>query len=170
MERVNPMSDNLSVAQAFMTFARSQLLEDFFPKILQCTELLTEEDLWWRPNLESNSVGNLMLHLSGNVRQWIVHGLGGEEDFRDRPSEFREQGPIPKAQLLAQLEDTLNDAARVLDKFDLTQILEPRKIQGFDVTGLTAVFHVVEHFSLHLGQISYITKMRKAVDLHYYDL
>ncbi|MFB3784782.1 MAG: DinB family protein [bacterium] len=164
------MSDNLPATQVFVSFARSILLEDYFPKILQCMDILPEEDLWWRPNLESNSVGNLMLHLSGNVRQWIVHGLGGEEDIRDRPAEFREQGPIPKAQLVALLEDALNDAGRVLDKFDLTRILEPRKIQGFDVTGLAAIFHVVEHFSQHLGQISYITKMRKAVDLQFYDL
>jgi len=164
------MSDTLSIAKAFVNCACSKLLEEYFPKILQCLDTLSDDDIWWRPNRESNSVGNLLLHLAGNVRQWIVHGLGGETDIRDRPAEFREPGPIPKPQLLAQLEDALYDAVRVLKQFDVSQIEAPRKIQGFDVTGLTALFHVVEHFSYHLGQIAYITKTRKAVDLKFYDL
>ncbi|MEW6238864.1 MAG: DinB family protein [Candidatus Omnitrophota bacterium] len=157
-------------AMAFVEYSRYKLREDYFPKIRKCCENLSEEDVWRRPNEHSNSVGNILLHLCGNLRQWIIHGLGGVEDVRNRPQEFAERSPIPKAQLLAKLEGTLKEVDETLARFDLSRLLEKKTVQGFAETNLTVVYHVVEHFAQHLGQISYITKMLCDVDLKYFHL
>jgi len=78
----------MDIGAAFLTQSREYLTEHYLPKILAAVDQLSDEDLWWRPNAVSNSVGNLMLHLSGNVRQWIVSGLGGAPDDRVRQLEF----------------------------------------------------------------------------------
>src|SRR6266702_8297067 len=96
-------NDLNEIGQLFITRSRHHLSEDFLPKIERCLEVLTDEQIWWRANPQSNSIGNLILHLSGNVRQWIVSGLGGAADGRDRPAEFSEHGPIPKDELLRKL-------------------------------------------------------------------
>lgn len=145
-------------------------MRDYWPKVQQCVGLLSDDHLWWRPNAHSNSVGNILLHLCGNLRQWIIHGLGGSEDIRNRPAEFAEKGPIPAHELLNRLQQTLQEVDNTLAAFDASTLLHPRVIQGFEVNGLAAIFHVVEHFGQHLGQISYITKMRCDVDLKYFDL
>lgn len=111
-----------------------------------------------------------MLHLSGNARQWIVSGVGGANGVRDRPQEFAERSLIPRDELLKRLRETLIDVDEVLRRLDPATLLEQRTIQGCDVTLLQAIFHVVEHFSMHTGQIIYITKQLTATDLHFYDL
>lgn len=163
---------NAETVSAELVFhARRHLVEDFLPKIRACLEKLSEEEIWWRPNPESNSVGNLLLHLSGNVRQWIIASLGGLPDRRQRSREFSEQGPIAKEQLLQNLEETVEEALQVLSRLDATALLETRKIQASEnVSGLQAVLHVVEHFSYHTGQIVYVTKMLKSEDLGFYNL
>src|SRR5438132_13723655 len=98
------------VGQAFIVRSRAHLTQDYLPKIERSLELLTDEQIWWRANPQSNSIGNLLLHLSGNVRQWIVCGLGGAPDERDRDSEFAERNLIPRDELLARLKQTLSDA------------------------------------------------------------
>jgi len=108
--------------------------------------------------------------LCGNVRQWIIASLGREPDLRQRSKEFSERTHISKADLLAKLERTLQEADRVLASFDVDELLVERIIQGFQTTPLGAIFHVVEHFSFHTGQIIYITKLRRAVDLKFYNL
>ena len=134
---------------------------------MECLQQLSEEEIWWRPNAESNSAGNLVLHLCGNVRQWIISGLGGVEDKRDRDREFSEQGPIPGKRSLTQLRRTVRDACRVLAKLSDDSLSRKYKIQGFHVTGLDAAFHVAEHFGYHTGQIVYITKLKRAQDLRF---
>ena len=158
------------IGQSFIASARAYFTDDYLQKIERSLELLTEEQIWWRANPQSNSIGNLLLHLSGNVRQWIVCGLGGASDERDRDSEFAERNLIPRDELLARLKQTLNEADDALAKFDADKLLERHLIQGCDVTALAAIFHVVEHFSMHVGQIVYITKQLTAHDLHFYDL
>lgn len=158
------------VSTAFVEYARAKLIDDYLPKIHRCLGELTEDEVWWRPNPACNSVGNLLLHLCGNVRQWIIHGIGGAEDKRQRRTEFDEKGPISKNDLMKRLDDTLNEVGQVLNQFDRTSLLLPRTVQGFDETYLSILFHVVEHFSFHLGQITYITKMKKEVDLKFFDL
>jgi uncharacterized damage-inducible protein DinB len=160
------MSD---AARAFIIKARSLLGEEYLPKIEGCLEQLSDEQVWWRANPESNSVGNLLLHLSGNARQWIVSGVGGERDARVRQSEFDQREVVPRGELLGRLRQTLSEVDDVLSGLDPAGLLEPRHIQGCDVTVLEAVFHVVEHFSMHAGQIILLTKLLKGADLKFYD-
>jgi uncharacterized damage-inducible protein DinB len=155
-------------SQAFITQARSLLRDDYLPKIERCLETLSDEDVWLRSNPESNSIGNLLLHLAGNVRQWIVCGIGGALDERVRQQEFDERSLIPRSELLAKLKGALAEVDSVLAHLDLTKILEQRRIQGSEVTVLEAIFHVIEHFSMHTGQIILLTKMLKSVDLEFY--
>lgn len=136
-----------------------------FPRIVRCVDLLPESEIWWRPNDASNSVGNLVLHLSGNVRQWIVSGLGGQPDTRHRNQEFAEKGPLPKRVILARLRTTVREAGRVISSLKAEDLHSVHNIQGFRVTGLQAVSHVVEHFAFHAGQIIYVTKMKVQKDL-----
>ena len=164
------MKSTSDVSVAFLQQARSLLAEDFLPKIRKCLEVLEDGDLWWRAHESDNSAGNLILHLCGNVRQWIISGLGEQSDLRQRSKEFSERTHVPKAELLAKLEGTLQEADRVLASFDGSELLVERTIQGFQRTALEAIFHVVEHFSFHTGQIIYITKLRRGVDLKFYDL
>ena len=110
-----------------------------------------------------------MLHLSGNVRQWIVCGIGEAVDNRDRDSEFAQRDTLPREELLGGLKHTLNESDAALAKFDPDKLLEGRSIQGCDVTALAAIFHVVEHFSMHTGQIIMMAKMFSEVDLGFYD-
>ena len=158
------------IAAPFISYSRNRLNKEFPGKIKQCVDQLTEEDIWWRAHDSDNSIGNLLLHLSGNIRQWIISGIGGTADARNRPKEFAERTHIPKAELMALFEGTLAEADQVLAKFDLSNILEVRHVQRYDVTCLEAISHVVEHVAQHMGQIIYITKLRKGVDLKFYDL
>lgn len=114
--------------------------------------------MWWRPNESSNSIGNLVLHLDGNVGQWLVASFNRLEDRRDRPAEFNAQGGISAAALLAKLGTTMEQASEVLSRLTEADLLAPFDIQGYHVTGLDAVYQVVEHFGLHYGQILYIAK------------
>ncbi len=157
------------IAQNFIRDARAFLRDNYLPKIERCLEQLTDEQVWWRANPESNSVGNLLLHLAGNSRQWIVGGVGGAADVRERGSEFGERGPMPRAELVARLRATLSEVDEVLARLEPSALTERRRVQGCDVSVLTAVFHVVEHFSMHTGQIVLLTKMLAARDLAFYD-
>ena len=157
------------VNQAFIAECRSLLVNDYLPKIEKCAELLNDEQIWWRANPSSNSIGNLLLHLSGNVRQWIVVGLGAATDTRDRDAEFAQREAIPRAELLNRLRQTLHEADQVLAEFDRQSLLDPFTIQGLQVTALAAILHVIEHFSMHTGQIIMLAKMFTEVDLEFYD-
>lgn len=158
-----------NVAQSFIDQSRKLLIASYLPRIERCLEKLSDHDVWWRPNPESNSIGNLLLHLAGNVRQWIISGLGGTTDERQRQQEFDEQGPISCAELLSRLKNTVAEADRVLAGITSARLLEARKIQGHDVTVLEAIYHVVEHFSMHTGQIILLTKTWKG-DLGFYKM
>ena len=155
----------------YIAYCRRRLLNEYLPRIERCLDELTEDDVWWRAHETDNSIGNLLLHLSGNVRQWIVNGLrDSKDDTRNRPKEFSERTRIAKDVLLDRLRTTVEEADSVLEKFDAKGLLEVHHIQKYDVTYLDAVSHVVEHFAQHLGQIIYITKLRTGKDLKFYDL
>ena len=156
-------------ARAFIVIARSLLTGEYLPKIELCLERLSDEEVWWRANAESNSIGNLLLHLSGNARQWIVCGVGGKVDERERQQEFDERAHLPREELLARLRQTLAEVDDTLACFETEHILEHRQIQGCGVSVLEAIFHVVEHFSMHTGQIILLTKALKSVDLKFYE-
>lgn len=157
------------VAAAFVAGARSFLATDYLPKIERCLEELTDIDVWWRAAEESNSIGNLILHLAGNARQWIVSGVGGATDVRVRQREFDERNGVARDELLALLKRTLEEVDDALARLDHSRLLERKMIQGHEVTVLEAVFHVVEHFSMHTGQIILMTKMLTKKDLRFYD-
>jgi uncharacterized damage-inducible protein DinB len=157
-----------SIGRAFIERSRYYLSSEYLPKIRNCVRTLPEEDLWWRPNPGSNSVGNLILHLAGNVRQWIISGVGGEPDVRERQLEFDAQGDLDGAELLELIETTLEEADRVLASVGADLLLEGRHIQGREVSALDAIYHAVEHFGMHTGQIVYITKLRTGRDLSFY--
>lgn len=134
---------------------------------MECLQQLSEEEIWWRPNSASNSAGNLALHLCGNVRQWIIAGLGGADFKRERDREFAERGTIPRRALVTQLRRTVRDASRVIARLSDESLSRKFEIQGYHVTGLDAAFHVAEHFGYHTGQIIYITKLKRAQDLRF---
>ncbi len=152
----------------FLDFSRSKLLGQYWPRMRACVESLTDEQVWWRPNPSSNSVGNLLLHLNGNVRQWLVASFNHEQDHRNRPAEFNAPELLPAATLIQQLDDTLREAEAVLAHLTGAELLAPHEIQGYKTTGLAAVYQVIEHFGLHYGQIIYITKMLRNKDLGFY--
>ena len=156
-----------NLSRAFLAQARHLLAKVYLPRVAACLRELSAEQIWWRPNPASNSVGNLVLHLEGNVRQWIVSGLGATIDSRERDLEFDETGPILSRTLIARLRRAVTDAARVMNELDDEALAKTYFIQGFHVTGLRAVFHVAEHFSHHAGQIILLTKSLKGKDLKF---
>lgn len=130
---------------------------------------LPEEDIWWRPNPSSNSIGNLVLHLCGNVRQWIYAGLGGHTDHRKRQIEFDTIQGLTRRQLTDLLEETMALIKPVIEELPESELLRKRPVQTFEETGLSILIHVTEHFSYHTGQIAYITKMRVDRQLGFYE-
>ena len=157
-----------SLGRALIKESCRRLFDESHARIRQCVALLNEDEIWYRPNAHTVSIGNWVLHLSGNIRQWIVSGLGRAPDVRARDAEFSEPGPIPTEELLAGLDATMRKAKTVLEAFDPTRLLEGITVQGQQETGLTILVHVVEHASYHTGQISYAVKSRKDLDLGYY--
>lgn len=148
---------------------RRRLFEESFQRLRQCLNRLSEEDIWYRPNAHSNSVGNLTLHLCGNVRQWVVGGLGGWPDTRQRQAEFDEQGPLPTERLLELLDETEADARAIIDQLQPEDWTRTYHVQGFEETGVGIMLHVVEHFSYHVGQVTYFLKVRKNASAGYYE-
>jgi uncharacterized damage-inducible protein DinB len=153
------------IAKEFTDNSRRLLAADYLPKIESCLHRLSEEDVWWRPNDASNSVGNLILHLCGNVTMWIVGGVGGRAFERNRQQEFDERRPIPKDELLARLRRVIEEAEDIIEALDEQALTSRRAIQGYDVSVLEAVYHVVEHFGMHTGQIILLSKARLSEDL-----
>ena len=138
-------------------------------RIEKCLDQLTTEQIWWRGQDNSNAIGNLVLHLCGNVRQWIVSGVGGASDVRDRDAEFACRGPLPAAELAERLWAAVGDADQVLARLSEHDLQQRRRIQKvYDVTVLEAIHHVTEHFALHAGQILYATKLLTGADLGFY--
>jgi len=168
-QKTMPDTNDHTIAEAFIAQASEFLLGDYLPKIERCLDELNDEQIWWRANEESNSIGNLILHLCGNVRQWIVCGLGSAPDNRNRDSEFEQRDVIAREELVSLLRSTLSDAQTTLQSLDPSTLLESRKIQGNDIDILEAIFHVTEHFSMHAGQIFLLTKLLTATDLRFYD-
>lgn len=167
----------LPAAAGFLRHARFRLREDYQVKIAAAMSQLTDEQIWWRPNGESNSIGNLILHLCGNVRQWIVAGVGGAADTRDRPQEFAQRDPIARGELVRRLQEALREVDAVLAGLEaainagdgdapLRRVCVP---QGYEQTVLDVVFHVVEHFSYHTGQIVLLAKWHAAGRVRFYD-
>jgi uncharacterized protein DUF1572 len=157
------------VSRAFLDKSRRLLTSDYVPKIDRCLDRLTDHDIWWRPNEVSNSVGNLILHLCGNVTMWIIGGVGRRPFERNRQLEFDERLGISGSELRGRLLGVIRQADEVISTVDGNELLDRRQIQGYDVTVLEAIYHVVEHFGMHTGQIILLTKARAAEDLNLWE-
>jgi hypothetical protein len=162
-----PAADS-ELAAIFLAFSRNKLLNQYWPRLKTCVQPMTVEQVWWRPNEASNSVGNLILHLNGNMTQWLVASFNRNEDLRKRPEEFAAHGGLTAAELLNRLGATIAEAEKVLSRLTVEELLAPYVIQGYHVRGLDAVYQVIEHFGLHYGQIAYITKTLEGKDLGFY--
>lgn len=155
--------------RVFLDYSRRKLIEEYWPRTCRCLEMLRDEQIWWRPQETSNSIGNLLLHLNGNLRQWIVAPLGNGSGERNRPAEFAERQQIPVHELRNQLDATLREVEDIFKQISPAALLKTYDIQQQKgVTALEAVYHVVEHFSMHYGQVLYITKLLTGHDLGFY--
>ena len=143
-------------------------LSELTPRIETCLGKLTPEQVWARGGENENAIGNLVLHLCGNLRQWIVCGVGGLADTRDRDAEFAARGGASTAELGAHLRETVDAATAVIAALAPERLVAPLVVQGYSVSVLEAVYHVVEHFSMHTGQILFATKMLTGTDLGFY--
>ncbi len=164
------MEDKLAtqINQAIIAEFERRVMEESIPRIKKCLGMLSEAEVWYRPNENIVSIGNLILHLCGNARQWILSGVGGQPDHRERDAEFEETGPIAKAQLMLQMDQVAEEIREVLHKLEPTDLLDKRPVQVYEETVLSMLIHVIEHFSYHTGQITWMTKSLKNVDTQYY--
>lgn len=130
-------------------------------QIRACIKELTEEQLWWRPNESSNSVGNLVIHLSGSMRHYVARGIGGSDYERNRPAEFAERNPVSKEALLATFNETIQQVSDALASFDTARFLDPTEESAYNPTVFNLLFNVAVHLATHTGQIVFVTKMLK---------
>ncbi|MFN0137038.1 MAG: DUF1572 family protein [Phycisphaerae bacterium] len=138
-------------------------------QIVRCSGILTTEELWTRPNEHCNSVASLILHLTGNITQWVIAGLHGESFDRDRPAEFAAREQRPASEIVPPLESAVARVTHIIGSLTADQLVARYSIQGYDVSGVDVVYHVGEHFAFHTGQIVHITKAIRNVDLSLYD-
>jgi len=159
------MADALD--RMFADFSAKKLLQ-MAQRIDACLAKLTPEQIWARGSENENAVGNLVLHLCGNVRQWIVAGVGGAPDNRERDAEFAARDGVSATELSAKLTSTVEEAAAVIERVTDARLAERLLVQKYDVSVMEAIYHVVEHFSGHTGQIIFATKMLTSEDLGFY--
>ena len=156
-------------ADIFLEKSRYYLATEYPSKIRLATASLSRDDVWRRANTESNSIGNLILHLAGNVRQWIVSGLGGAPDARDRASEFSATDGPDIGELLDLLDSAVGDADKVIAPLRQSDLSKACEIQGRETTIMAAIYHVVEHFSMHTGQIVMLAKSYSPASVRFYE-
>ena len=147
---------------------QQRVIEESLSRIIQCLNTLNHEEIWHSTNSNTNAIGNLVLHLEGNIRQYIISGVGGKADTRKRSSEFEKTHSHTLEQLSIHITQTLTQANATVQNLTYNQLSEEVTIQGFPHTRLSALIHVIEHLSYHVGQITYYTKLVKDVDTGYY--
>ena len=162
---MNPTPGAATTAGAeFIEGSRTLISRDYLPKLKLFLEDVSPETLWWRPNEASNSIGNLVLHIAGNLRDWIVTPTRGSGEPRDRPAEFSRRGGLTRDELVSLFETVVDEVDGALADLPHASLLERIKVQDFEVTRLQAVYHAMEHCGYHLGQIAYIVKLRTGKD------
>jgi hypothetical protein len=149
----------MNISNEVIAVARQELA-DALGRIRHCVDQLSDDDIWFRPRAEMNSIANILLHVSGNLRQWIVSGIGGAADTRDRPAEFAERRQIAKDELVEKLAQTVRECDAVLAACDEANLQRIRSVQRHDVSGLAAIFHSVSHLIGHAQEIVCITRLR----------
>jgi uncharacterized damage-inducible protein DinB len=153
--------------QAFIDYSCDKL-QQLTERICACLDKLNQEQIWHRGGANQNAIGNLILHLCGNIRQWIGFGVDGQSDSRRREEEFAARGGSEARDLKDCLRSTVAEAVRVVRSLTPERLEQTTQIQGYQLTILKAVYHVVEHFSGHAGQIIFITKHFTGEDLGFY--
>jgi uncharacterized damage-inducible protein DinB len=153
--------------QIFLEYS-AQKLRQYVDRIGDCLAKLNDQQVWARGHENENAIGNLALHLSGNVRQWIIASIGGKPDIRVRDREFSARGDIPAADLRERLQATVDEAAGVIERLAPERLVERVTIQNYELSVLEAIYHVVEHFAQHTGQIIFATKLLSGRDLGFY--
>jgi len=143
-------------------------IDENTPKLIACVSELEEADIWKRPNQHSNSVGNIILHLCGNIRQYAISSLGNRRDVRERDKEFSADGGYSASELTKKLIDTLDEAKDIIQNVNAGELLRKRNVQGYTHSGIGIIIHVTEHYSYHTGQIIFWTKLLKDKDLGFY--
>ena len=162
-------ANDTSISTLFLEFSQEKLLQQYWPRLRTAVEPLTDQQVWWRPNDACNSIGNLILHLNGNVGQWLVASFNRTEDHRERPAEFNATEGLSAGELLDRLGATMDRAAAILARLTPDDLVERFEVQGYEErSGLELVYQVVKHFGLHYGQILYIVKTVRAEDLGFY--
>lgn len=156
-----------SSERIFLDYSAAKL-DELAGRIVDCLGRLEPAQIWARAGENENAVGNLVLHLCGNVRQWIVAGIGGAADVRDRAREFAARGGPAAGELAAQLKAGVAEVCRILGELPDERLRRRVCVQGYDLTVLEAIYLVVEHFAQHAGQIIYATKRFTGADLGYY--
>ena len=157
----------MTIETNFLNYA-AERLDQLAGRIETCLGKLTPDQIWMRGAENQNAAGNLVLHLNGNVRQWILTGLGKAPDNRIRDEEFSARGGKGPEALRGLLRGTVDEALAIIRSLPHERLVERTNIQGYEVTLLEAIFHVVEHFSGHTSQIIFITKMLTGEDLGFY--
>jgi len=158
---------NNEFGKAYIEWCRFRLMKQYWPRVERCISELTEEEVWWRQHESNNSVGNLVLHLTGNLRQFILSGVGSMKDTRNKDHEFAERQRIPKEELIRELQKALLAADDTLSQLDEARLLETTTVQDRERPVFEVIAVVVEHFALHCGQIIYITKLKTGRDLKF---
>jgi uncharacterized damage-inducible protein DinB len=159
----------MSADEIFLSRSRYWLTKEYPIKLRHCVDALPRAAVWARPNESCNSIGNLLVHLTGNVTEWVLGGIGGQRVTRHRSAEFKQRQGEDASTLLNGLEAVLAKADSVLAHLTSADLERPVTIQGRDTTVLAAVYHVVEHFSMHTGQIIFLTKMYSPGKIHFYE-
>jgi uncharacterized damage-inducible protein DinB len=157
----------MSVESLFLQFSVDKLRQ-LASRIEFCLEKLGEDQIWARGGEHENAIGNLTLHLTGNVRQWIVSTLGNSPFDRDRDSEFAAREGVAATELSTNLRNTVEQATLVISGLNTAQLTRMYEVQNYQVSGVEAVYHVVEHFAEHTGQIIFATKRLTGEDLGFY--
>ncbi|MBK5294421.1 MAG: DUF1572 family protein [Acidobacteriia bacterium] len=156
-----------TVESLFLDFS-AQKLEQLAARIATCLDKLSEDQIWHRDSNNENAVGNLVLHLCGNLRQWIGSGVAGKLDIRVRDREFSARGDISPSDLKDRLRAVVEDSAAILRALPAARLTETITVQGYEKTVLEAIYHVVEHFAQHAGQIVFAAKHFTGEDLGFY--
>ena len=147
---------NEKFAQAFLQETRQALAQEH-RRIAHSLGQLDESQIWQRPSPDVNSIGTIIVHLCGNLRQRFLHGIGGAEDVRNRPSEFTGAATFSKQELLATLNELIRKIDALLQDLPVGVLLAPRRIQGEETVGLAVIYRTVTHLEGHALQIAYVT-------------
>lgn len=156
--------DSISILKDTIILRNNENLD----KIISCLSLLDEAQIWHKPNTHTNSVANLILHLCGNVTQYIITSLTEKKDERNRASEFSTRNTLSKNELEKMITQCIINANKIIESTTETRIKSNQVVQGFNLSGIGNIVHACEHLSYHTGQIALLTKLMTNQDLGFY--